>query len=114
MNLKELLTKTGAKNIFLIDEKGQIIDFFPKEEEEEELNELQQKMIAFKATIFNMSNHFFNDFLNSNLTEIILKSNQENMLLIKHNEYMLCFLSEKNINIGLLELILKKEINSNP
>lgn len=111
MNLKELLTKTGAKNIFLIDEKGQIIDFFPKEEE---LNELQQKMIAFKATIFNMSNHFFNDFLNSNLTEIILKSNQENMLLIKHNEYMLCFLSEKNINIGLLELILKKEINSNP
>lgn len=36
------------------------------------------------------------------------------MLLIKHNKYMLCFLSEKNINIGLLELILKKEINSNP
>ena len=58
-----------------------------------------------------MANHFFDDFLNADLNEIILKSNNENMFLIKYNEYVLCFLSEKNINSSLLELLLKKKNN---
>ncbi len=108
MELEKLLKETKSKAIFLLKEDGETIDFYPKEND---LGDLQDKITVFKTTIFNMSNHFFSNYFNTNLKEIILKSDNENILIIKHNEYILCFLSDKNINIGLLELILKKEFN---
>ncbi|QXP73071.1 hypothetical protein RRF68_08915 [Tenacibaculum sp. HL-MS23] len=108
MELEKLLEETKSKAIFLLKDNGETIDFYPKENN---LGDLQDKITVFKATIFNMSNHFFSNYFKTNLKEIILKSDNENILIIKHNEYILCFLSDKNINIGLLELILKKEFN---
>lgn len=108
MELEKLLEETKSKAIFLLKDNGETIDFYPKENN---LGDLQDKITVFKATIFNMSNHFFSNYFKTSLKEIILKSDNENILIIKHNEYILCFLSDKNINIGLLELILKKEFN---
>ena len=108
MNLQELLIETKSKAIFLIDKNGKTIDSYPKKND---LGNLQEKITVFKATLFSMANHFFNTFLNADLNEIILKSNNENMFLIKYNEYILCFLSDKNINTSLLELLMKKEFN---
>jgi len=105
LDLQQLLIKTKSKAIFLINEEGVTVDFYPKDND---LGDLQEKISVFKATIFSMSNHFFKNFLNTDLTEIILKSDDTNMLLIKHNEFILCFLTDTNI--GLLELILKKNI----
>lgn len=108
MNLEELLLKSNSKAIFLINEDGDTIDFYPKKND---LGNLQDKIIAFNATVFNMSSHFLKNFLNSDLKVMVLRSDDKNILLIKHNEYILSFLSDKNINIGLLEMILKKEFN---
>ena len=108
MELEKLLKETKSKAIFLLKDNGETIDFYPKENE---LGDLQDKITVFKATIFNMSNHFFSNYFNTELKEVILKSNNENILIIKHKEYILCFLSDKSINVGLLELILKKEFN---
>ncbi|CAL2074871.1 hypothetical protein [Tenacibaculum dicentrarchi] len=109
MDLKELLKRTKSKAVFLSkEEKGeaQLIDFYPKENN---LGDLQDKMIVFQTLIFNMSNHFFNTFFNTALKQIRLKSDNENILIIKHNGYVLFFLSDKKINTGLLEITLKKE-----
>ncbi|CAM1350228.1 hypothetical protein [Tenacibaculum insulae] len=108
MELEKLLKETKSKAIFLLKENGDAIDFYPKDNN---LGELQDKITVFKATIFNMSNHFFNTYFNTGLKEIVLKSKDENILIIKHKEYILSFLSDKSINTSLLELVLKKEFN---
>ncbi|CAM1358272.1 conserved protein of unknown function [Tenacibaculum soleae] len=108
MELRKLLEETKSKAIFLLKNDGETIDFYPKKNV---LGDLQDKIAVFKATIFNMSNHFFSNYFNTDLKEIILKSNNENILIIKHDEYILCFLSDKSINVGLLEHLLKKEFN---
>ncbi|WP_420553214.1 hypothetical protein [Tenacibaculum aiptasiae] len=109
MDLQKLLTDTNSKAIFLIDHEGQIVDFFPKENE---LVDLKEKIAAFDAVIFNMSENFFNLFFNTELNEIILKSTNETLLLFKHEEYVLCFLTDKATNIGLLSLMLKKQMKN--
>ena len=108
LDLEKLLKETKSKAIFLLTEDGEAVDFYPKGEK---LSELQKKITVFETTLYNMSNHFFSTYLNANLKEIVLKSDGENILLIKCNEYILCFLSEKSINTSLLELVLKKELN---
>ncbi|MEX6626696.1 hypothetical protein [Tenacibaculum salmonis] len=109
MDLKELLIETKSNAVYLLKEDGKVVDFYPKEND---LGDLQDKMIVFQTTIFNMSNHFFSTFFNTELKEIRLKSDNENILMIKHNEYILCFLSNKKVNVALLDLILKKEFNN--
>ncbi|WBX73752.1 hypothetical protein PG913_00340 [Tenacibaculum pacificus] len=109
MDLQELLIETKSNAIYLLKDDGKVVDFYPKEND---LGDLQDKMIVFQTTIFNMSNHFFSTFFNTKLKQIRLKSDSENILMIKHQEYILCFLSKKKVNIALLDLILKKEFNN--
>ncbi|WBX73317.1 hypothetical protein PG913_10735 [Tenacibaculum pacificus] len=108
MNLKRLISQTNSKAIYLINEKGNIIDFYS---EENQSNKLKDKTAAFNTAIFNMSNHFLNSFYNTELNEIILKSNNQNILLVKYNKSILALLSDDNLNLSLIELILKKELN---
>ncbi|MBE7651739.1 hypothetical protein J2Q11_00940 [Tenacibaculum finnmarkense genomovar finnmarkense] len=109
MDLEELLIETKSKAIFLLKDDGEVIDFFPKKND---LGDLQEKIIVFQTTLFNMGNHFFSTFFNTELKKIRLKSDGQNILMIKHHQYMLCFLSKKKINIALLDIILKKEFNN--
>lgn len=107
MDLQKLLEDTNSKAIYLIDNEGQIVDFFPKEND---LIEIKDKIAAFDAVIFNMSQNFFNLFFKTELNKIILKSNNEALLLFKHQEYVLCFLTDKITNVGLFSTMLKKQI----
>lgn len=109
LDLQKLLLETKTKAIYLIDNEGKIIDFYPQDNE---LAEIKDKIAAFDAVIFNMSSSFFNLFFNSELNEITLKSEKEALLLYKYKEYVLCFLADKSTNIGLLNILLKKEANT--
>ena len=109
MDLQKLLLETKTKAIYLIDNEGMILDFHPQDNE---LAEIKDKIAAFDAVIFNMSSSFFNLFFNSELNEITLKSEKEALLLYKYKEYVLCFLADKSTNIGLLNILLKKEANT--
>ncbi|WP_233883835.1 roadblock/LC7 domain-containing protein [Tenacibaculum piscium] len=108
MDLKSIISKTNSKAIYLINEDGNILDFYSKENQS---NTLKDKTAAFNTAIFNMSSHFLNTFYNAELNEIILKSNTQNIILIKHKQYIIALLSDENLNISLIELILKKEFN---
>ncbi|CAM1354942.1 MULTISPECIES: roadblock/LC7 domain-containing protein [Tenacibaculum] len=109
MDLQKLLLETKTRAIYLIDEEGKIIDFYPHDND---LVEIKDKIAAFDAVIFNMSSSFFNLFFKTELNEMILKSDKEALLLFKYKEYVLCFLADKNTNIGLLNLMFKKETNT--
>jgi len=109
LDLQKLLLETKTKAIYLIDNEGKIIDFYPQDNE---LSEIKDKIAAFDAVIFNMSSSFFSLFFNTELNEMILKSDKEALLLFKYKEYVLCFLADKNTNIGLLNLMFKKETNT--
>ncbi|CAL2086365.1 hypothetical protein LNI90_01855 [Tenacibaculum dicentrarchi] len=109
MDLKKLLSQTNSKAIYLINQQGNIIDFYSKENKTATLNE---KTAAFNIAIFNMSSHFLSTFYNAKLNEIILKADNENILLIKYNEYILAFLSNENLNTSLIELIIKKNLTT--
>jgi len=109
LDLQKLLLETKTKAIYLIDNEGKIIDFYPQDNE---LSEIKDKIAAFDAVIFNMSSSFFSLFFNTELNEMILKSDKEALFLFKYKEYVLCFLADKNTNIGLLNLMFKKETNT--
>lgn len=105
MNLEELLSNTKTKAVYLFEKSGKLIDHYP--ESEDELNKNEKKITAFSATVFNMVNHFFQDFFESETTNVVMKSNKENIVLVKHEDFILCFFSDKNINLGLLGVSLK-------
>jgi len=109
LDLQKLLLETKTKAIYLIDNEGKIIDFYPQDNE---LSEIKDKIAAFDAVIFNMSSSFFSLFFNTELNEMILKSDKEALFLFKYKEYVLCFLADKNTNVGLLNLMFKKETNT--
>ncbi|CAL2078990.1 hypothetical protein [Tenacibaculum sp. 190524A02b] len=106
LELQELLNETNSKAVYLINKKGEIIDSFVKSGI---LKDIENETIVFGSTIFNMSDHFFENYINSELKEIILKSTDMFFLLIKHMGSVLCFVSDKNINVRLLELVLQKK-----
>ena len=110
MNLEELLLNTKSKVVYLIDKEANIIDLYIQSED---LNEQENnKIVVFRSTISNMIDHFFSDFLKSKLNTIIIKSDKYNVALVKLEGMILCFLSEQNINLGLLGLSIRKEINN--
>lgn len=110
MDLKNIITQTNSKAIYLIKQDGNILDFYTlKEQVETEI--LKEKTSTFNTTIFNMCSHFFKAFYNAELNEIILKSNTQNIVLIKYKQYIIALISNENLNISLIELILKKEFN---
>ncbi|WP_299104867.1 roadblock/LC7 domain-containing protein [uncultured Tenacibaculum sp.] len=106
MNLKELLSNTNSHSIYLFERDGNIIDSYPKES-----NKTAENITAFSATVFNMAQHFFTDFFESELSNLTIKSNKKNIALIKLDDFIICFFSDKNMNLGVLELSLRKELN---
>lgn len=106
MNLEELLSNTKSKVVYLIDNNGEILD--QCYQNEDLLKDTKEKVVAFSSTIYDMCNHFFKNFLDSEFTNICMKSSKENIILVKHDNKILCFFSEKTINQGVLELSLKK------
>ena len=105
MNLEELLSNTKSKAIYLFETSGELIDHYPKREDE--INKDEKRITAFGATVFNMVNHFFQNFFESKTTNVVMKSNKENIVLVKHDGLILCFFSDKNINLGLIGVSLK-------
>ncbi|CAL2086383.1 hypothetical protein LNI90_01865 [Tenacibaculum dicentrarchi] len=110
MNLKKIISETNSNAIYLINEDGNIFDFYS---EENQSDTLKEKTATFNTAIFNMSSHFLNTFYNADLKELILKSNIQNILLIKHRKYIIALISNENFNISLIELILKKNLTTN-
>lgn len=107
MDLEALLTNTRSKFICFLDSEGKILDSCSQENIQLE----KEKTLAFSTILFNMTNHFFTDFLKSELFHINIKSDKENIILVKHNNHVLCLLSDENINMGLLSISLKKKTN---
>ncbi|CAL2101720.1 conserved protein of unknown function [Tenacibaculum sp. 190130A14a] len=106
MNLEELLSNTNSNSIYLFDKQGNTIEFYHKEG-----HQTKENIIPFGATVFNMTQHYFNDFLKSELSNLIIRSNKEQLVLVKYHNDILCFSSNKNINIGVLDISLRKEFN---
>ena len=104
MDLEVLLSNTRSKFICLLDSKGEILDSYSQEIIQLE----KEKTLAFSTIVFNMTNHFFTDFLKSELTHINIKSDKENIILVRHNNHVICLLSDENINMTLLNVSLKK------
>ncbi|WP_299627783.1 hypothetical protein [uncultured Tenacibaculum sp.] len=109
MNLEELLLNTKSNKVFLIDKNCKVIDSYSKDDTTDKI--LEDRIIAFSGTISNMINHFFEDFLKSGLKSVVMKSNKENIVLVKLEELILCFFSDKNINLALLGVSVQREIN---
>lgn len=109
MNLEELLQNTKSKKAFLINTNGEVFESFSFQKTIDEIKE--RRIIAFSSTVTKMVDHFFREFLTSDLTSIVLKSNNENMVLVKLEDIILCLISDKNINLGVLGMTLQKEIN---
>ncbi|TDQ25618.1 roadblock/LC7 domain-containing protein [Tenacibaculum caenipelagi] len=110
MELKKLLEETKTKAIYLIDNKGKVIDFFCPEESE--LSEIKDKIAAFGAVVFNVGSNFLNLFFQTELNEVKLKAKNETLLFFKYNEFLLCFVTDKETNIGLINLMVKKQTNT--
>ncbi|ALU75666.1 hypothetical protein AUW17_10565 [Tenacibaculum dicentrarchi] len=107
MDFKKIISETNTNAIYLINEDGNILDFYS---EENQSDTLKEKTATFNTAIFNMSSHFLSTFYNAELKELILKSNTQNILLIKHEQHVITLLSNENFNISLIELILKKNL----
>lgn len=109
MNLEELLSNTKSKVIYLINEAGEILDYHSKNDDSVATS--KEKVVAFSATILNMTSHFFKEFFESNLSRVTMKSDKENIVLVKQEGFILCFFSDRNINLGVLGVSLNKQIN---
>ena len=110
MELEKLLTETKTKAIYLIDGKGKTVDFFGPEESE--LSEIKDKIAAFGAVVFNVGSNFLDMFFQTELNEIKLKAKNETLLFFRYSEYILCFVTDKETNIGLINLMVKKQTDT--
>ncbi len=107
MNLEAIADKTKSAIILLVNEKGEIVDTYSKEEND--LNSDFKKIGVFANVLFNMSEDFFENFFESNISDITLRTGSKSMFLYKYDDKsFLCFFSEKSINTALIGLTLKK------
>lgn len=107
MDLEAIAGITKSAIIILVNEKGEVKDSYPKEND---LGSDINKIGAFTRVVLNMSSDFFDNFFDAKISDVSLRTGSKSMFLYKYDdENLLCFFSETNINTALIGLTLKKK-----
>lgn len=107
MDLENLSKNFKNTVTLLINNEGEIIDYYP---DVIEYHDIEDKISVFSRVLMNMSIDFFSNFFDSKIQELTVKSDGKYMFLYNLGDgTILCFISEAIINSAIIALTLKKQ-----